>query len=421
MSNVSFCHAFLDWIGDPKSSVSHNLGTTIVIINSTANLTCKAVDPGSPAAVYRWRRPNDADFEQATRSVLTIYEAKLSDSGVYSCLPFNVIDKGEIGSYNLTVYDPATLENRLNLEDTVTENETINYSLTCTARGFPVPNITWYKDGGIVLESDHWAVVNELSSNIICQFREYCAQQIRSTLSWKDNVRWSDKGVFSCGAHNGAGDMEKSSILLRVFHKPVVVNDPSRPFVAADVGKSAEIHCRTTSMPEPTFTWFKNGESLPSTFDYTISSRRQNHSVPDLHESFLSIRRLTESDMGDYLCKATNKFGSGSFIFTIQGRTKPTAPSEFQTLQITHHWIALQWKPGFDGGSDQIFTVEVVYPWNTPVHYIDIPETLRDFRHKRYARIETAAYNILNVTSAAEIYSHSLVHCLIGWSALNKG
>lgn len=75
-----------------------------VVVGSTANLTCKADDVGSPAAEYKWKFPGQTDFEANPRQTLSIADVRMSHAGEYACLPYNTIGVGEVGTYNLVVY-----------------------------------------------------------------------------------------------------------------------------------------------------------------------------------------------------------------------------------------------------------------------------------------------------------------------------
>lgn len=138
-------------------------------------------------------------------------------------------------------------------------------------------------------------------------------------MQWKDAIKWSDKGIFTCEAFNGAGRPTLSNMNMKVYHKPVVINDPKRPYVAADVGKSVEIDCKASAKPEPTFYWFKNDKNLSESNLYSITNQR-NESF-DVFESTLTIKRVEENDMGEYSCKAVNHLGENSFKFTIQPKS----------------------------------------------------------------------------------------------------
>ena len=65
-----------------------------------------------------------------------------------------------------------------------------NITLVCNTEGLPLPNVTWFKDGYEVEESEN-IIIQETKGN----------QNINSTLSLF-NVTLSDEGVYWCSAIN---------------------------------------------------------------------------------------------------------------------------------------------------------------------------------------------------------------------------
>lgn len=239
-------------------------------------------------------------------------------------------------------------------------------------------------------------------------------------LQWKDGIKWSDKGAFACEAYNGAGQRSLSTMNMKVYHKPVVINDPNRPFVAADIGKSVDIECKSSAKPEPKFEWYKDNKNLIVTTGSSLYSvAEQRNESFDIFESTLTIKRVQETDLGEYSCKAINNLGDHSFKFTLQTKSmkellfnlkfltiylfrffplaKPMMSENLRAISQTHRSIVLSWTPGFDGGSPQTFTVEVVYPGNLPSR--NFPASDTNFaRYKRHVGIEKANPVMLNVS-----------------------
>ncbi|XP_003367543.1 putative immunoglobulin I-set domain protein, partial [Trichinella spiralis] len=145
---------------------------------------------------------------------------------------------------------PARLVKTLKSEDTVREKET-NYRLICSAQGNPVPNITWYFNDQPVNSERFLSILEPEAQN--CDVPERCSYKVSSSLQWLTGMRWNDKGYYTCQAYNGAGRASESRMLLKVQHRPVVVNDPDRPTVAAQLGHRARISCRASASPEPVF------------------------------------------------------------------------------------------------------------------------------------------------------------------------
>lgn len=139
-----------------------------------------------------------------------------------------------------------------------------------------------------------------------------------------------DKGRWHCVASNNAGQPAVSTQMLHIRHKPYVVNDPSRPFAAGRLGHPLELRCRASSRPAPTFMWLTDGGR--SQVPLAIAGQPAMHLAAtsgvllradeDVYESVLRVASLDTETMGDYECKATNQFGVGAMIFTVQAESK---------------------------------------------------------------------------------------------------
>lgn len=143
-------------------------------------------------------------------------------------------------------------------------------------------------------------------------------------MDWKTPIKWDDKGTYVCQAFNGAGLPARSNATLKVSHKPVIINDPSRPFVASDVDQSAQIECKANARPEPTFRWYKDGKDITTqeaSALYSFAQQRKSE-TDDVYENTLTIRKVQERDMGEYMCRATNAMGENKFIITLQLKSK---------------------------------------------------------------------------------------------------
>ncbi|KAF7241180.1 Junctional adhesion molecule C [Varanus komodoensis] len=91
------------------------------------------------------------------------------------------------------------------------------------------------------------------------------------------NVTRADKGLYRCevAAHEDPRIGAELNINLTVHVKPVTPK--CRVPQSVPVGKSATLYCQEKEgFPEPTYNWYRNGESLP--LDSKSSSKFQNSS-----------------------------------------------------------------------------------------------------------------------------------------------
>uniref|UniRef100_A0A3B3UCM9 Ig-like domain-containing protein n=1 Tax=Poecilia latipinna TaxID=48699 RepID=A0A3B3UCM9_9TELE len=147
-------------------------------------------------------------------------------------------------------------------------------TLTCEARGFPLPTLTWMKDGQPL----------SLHRNLLLDGQE-------TRLQLPDVTR-SDEGLYSCVASNQAGSSTKSfnltvlAILLFSSRLTIPVNSP------------LELECSASGVPPPTISWLKDGRPLEGA----------------------GIR----SDAGIYTCTAKNLAGRAShdMRLVVQGEKR---------------------------------------------------------------------------------------------------
>ncbi|KAI1710406.1 immunoglobulin domain-containing protein [Ditylenchus destructor] len=364
--------------------VKRKPGTALVVASSMildvgeeVHLTCSMgdSDPGSPAAQFRWETPTSKDSKETLNSqILTIRDAKLEDNGLYKCIPFNEVGEGDPGVVKITVVQPAKLiENRkLRNAQTLSAGD-LDKSLQCEATGYPAPEFQWLKDGiPLNPKNHHWHIHTRQPSGS-CEKHEHCPLTVVSTLKFSDSVRWNDKGNYTCRANNFASTKapDSSTVKISVMHEPVVLNQryPDYALAAANVGTLARISCLVSSRPDPTFTWTRNGEEITRQLqpNYKIASSRLYNRL-DEFESVLEIPDMKSTDFGAYVCTARNGAGGAkkaSVEIRLQAKSRPQTPYTVRVLEASSTWLQVGWKPGFNGGEEQIFELEyrVVDPY----------------------------------------------------------
>uniref|UniRef100_A0A8B9JKN2 Cell adhesion molecule-related/down-regulated by oncogenes n=1 Tax=Astyanax mexicanus TaxID=7994 RepID=A0A8B9JKN2_ASTMX len=149
--------------------------------------------------------------------------------------------------------------------------------LSCSASGSPTPKVHW-SHNGIQLIENHRMTVTQTG-----------------TLTIKD-TQPEDAGDYRCTATNEAGTDSQSVTL-------------SYTVVIAEVGRQAVLECTATGVPNPVVKWRKELELGTVQLDSI-------HGV-------LHIRKVQESDAGEYVCEASNQAGSSSARVTLQVGAAP--------------------------------------------------------------------------------------------------
>ncbi|XP_026558988.1 hemicentin-1 [Pseudonaja textilis] len=274
----------------PKIHAAENHYT--VVENSQAVLSCIA--DGMPAPSVIWRK-DDASLSAEQRSEpykdFIIENAKLEDSGSYTCIASNVAGE-DTHTVSLTVYMlPAFTE----LPGDVALNKGEQLQLTCKATGVPVPNIRWTFNNNII--PAQYDGVNGLSKLVI------------------ERVSKEDSGTYVCMAENLVGSI-KAFGSVYVKEPPVFMGDYHSSRIEP-LGGNAILNCEVRGDPPPTIQWSRKGVG-------TLISNR----IRQLSNGSLSIHGTVNEDAAEYICIATNDAGVVEHRVTLTLHSAPVIKTE---------------------------------------------------------------------------------------------
>ena len=71
-------------------------------------------------------------------------------------------------------------------------------------------------------------------------------------------------------------------------------------------------------------------------------------------QSVLKIRDVQPSDYATYECVAHNELGSQRQQIVLGRPSAPDPPLELKVVNVSHDSAMLSWRPGFDGGQEQV-------------------------------------------------------------------
>lgn len=273
-----------------------------VQVNRSITLHCPAV--GRPAPSILWLRKgkvvqvdNKNMIISSDGRKLKILHAQDEDRGSYSCVAYN--EAGEIKlDFELSIQIPPKVElGKVQPKVTVKENDSI--TVECPVTGYPLPTITWLKDGKVL------SLTEKLDK-----------------IKFKDNYRLliinhaneEDDGQYTCVASNEAGVTEQNFKVnvhvppkmdsKEINHKPNVMMN--RPLM---------IICPVVGNPPPTLAWFKNGQPLHRMGDPNL--------ILSADGRRLKLRRARPEDAGLYKCVAYNDVGKTEQEFEIIVQVPP--------------------------------------------------------------------------------------------------
>ncbi|VDL71890.1 unnamed protein product [Nippostrongylus brasiliensis] len=241
-------------------------GAQSVIEGEMARIECTA--EGHPAPIISWLR-NGIRVESGVQGVryiaegkvLTVIEARSSDSGIYVCEATN-----EAG----TARQAYTLE--------------VLVSLKCGVRGYPEPEILWSVNNTVLPAQSELATIDK-----------------DGTLSVKS---MSDRLVtYKCTAKNEAGT-DEIEYEIHTISAPVV-NEGVRS-INSTVGEPTSLTCDITG-DEHQIQWYKNDISLLPSSNVVFNDDK----------STVNLVSTKLNDEGKYTCTAENRAGKAKQITNL--------------------------------------------------------------------------------------------------------
>lgn len=309
--------------------------STSLNMSQNALLQCQAVaDP--PNMTYVWNKGEEnVHHIEALKSRVkimvdgTLLISKLvpEDSGRYSCVPTNGLLTPPTASANLTVLHPAKALQAPQETYLPTGKDGM---LTCPSSAQPpLLRVEWTKDGEALDLSlfPGWTLTLEGSL-------------VMATVN--DDV----EGIYRCTPYNSYGTMGPSGeITVKLQDPPWFTVVPEARYTE-EVGRSLLVPCRANKDPTVKVTWSKLDVSRRVA--YSISSNGS-----------LILQPLTKDHQGSWECSAANRVASVSTATQVY--VLGTSPHAAAALSVSPGLkeANVSWEAGFDGGSEQTFSVWV--------------------------------------------------------------
>ncbi|XP_049874528.1 tyrosine-protein phosphatase Lar isoform X3 [Pectinophora gossypiella] len=172
----------------------------------------------------------------------------------------------------------------------------------CAARGDPIPNIQWRKNGKRVssMQSRYQVSGMESAAGLGANGAVLRIEPVRAQ---------RDDATYECVAENGVGDAVTAVATLTVFEADKV--PPGFPNIAlppttmvVEVGHTATLPCQATGNPTPRIKWLWN--SLP----LDVAANPRYALLNDKMHGTLQIVKSEEEDQGKFECVAENSIGT---------------------------------------------------------------------------------------------------------------
>ncbi|XP_051690467.1 protein turtle homolog B isoform X1 [Oryctolagus cuniculus] len=304
-----------------------------VNISQDALLTCRAeAYPGNLTYTWYWQDENvyfQNDLKLRVRilidGTLIIFRVKPEDAGKYTCVPSNSLGRSPSASAYLTVQYPARV---LNMPPVIYVPVGIHGYIRCPVDAEPPATVVkWNKDGRPLQVEKNlgWTLMEDGSIRI-------------------EEATEEALGTYTCVPYNTLGTMGQSAPARLVLKDPPYFTVLPGWEYRQEAGRELLIPCAAAGDPFPVITWRKVGKP----------SRSKHNALPS---GSLQFRALSKEDHGEWECVATNVVTSitASTHLTVIG-TSPHAPGSVR-VQVSMTTANVSWEPGYDGGSEQAFSV----------------------------------------------------------------
>ncbi|XP_029442655.1 immunoglobulin superfamily DCC subclass member 4-like [Rhinatrema bivittatum] len=143
-------------------------------------------------------------------------------------------------------------------------------------------NITWRKDGALLVEQEHLRMLPN-GSLIITQSRQD-NEQVEMPGS---------QGSYSCTSHTALGAVRSRTVLVRPAVLSQFLQHPEPQ--SATENRTVRFQCRIEGLPAPSITWERNRKAVPVEPRFLV-----------FPNGVLQIGNVQEDDAGSYRCLAAN-------------------------------------------------------------------------------------------------------------------
>ncbi|XP_059620360.1 titin-like [Phlebotomus argentipes] len=260
------------------------------------------------------------------RQKLNIYDTELSDQAEYSC---KVADN--VSTARLTVEEPL-VDFIIKLPDTTTVTKDTNATFTVELTKPDVETV-WYKNDKKIKQSSKYTI--EVEGTIRRLIVHDCTEE--------------DEHSYSCSVLN-----RKTVSKLRVQEMPkppsVTVNQKAYK-VRKD--ESVTFTVKLAGTPKPTVEWYTSGK--------VVKKSPRVFKEFDEESASLTIKKVVESDEGDYTIRVTNPSGEVEATVHLTITRPPSRPGAPEPVSVANDSLTLYWKVPEDDGNCEIIEYILEY------------------------------------------------------------
>ncbi|XP_045105599.1 lachesin-like isoform X2 [Portunus trituberculatus] len=241
--------------------------------------------------------------------MLHIRGVQEEDRGPYMCQINTDPMRSQIGHLEVTV--PPEIDDATSSSDVMVP-EGSNAILSCHAKGYPVPKITWVREDKKPLS---------LRTNDVAKPKVKHMNYEGAVLNLTQITR-SDMGPYLCIANNNVPPPVSKRIIVQVTFRPVI-HVPNQ-LIGVPVGSPATLVCNLEASPKSIQYWTRDsGEIVISNSEYKVFEKYTNYYMTTMT---LNISSFKASHAGVYLCTAKNSLGETQGRIEVYEIDVPTQP-----------------------------------------------------------------------------------------------
>ncbi|CAF3452190.1 unnamed protein product [Rotaria socialis] len=300
-----------------------------IIENSIEVIRCQISSNPSIISNIEWLK-NDQLIRGENQEQLRI---NFTDIKSLSCRAKNNIGQTENRIDVNVLYKP-----KLFMIENITLNQGENLHLKCTIDANPsCHDIRWFHNDRELLTQS-------------CQQKKADEYDIpKSSRSHAGKYTCEVRNLLNTTFRTQQHGVSRVSTDVYLQYAPYILNSYNKVTILENSNITTE--CVVDAYPNANIIWFGPFGQRLNVFskEYIINSTVISSKL-ELPTSYASIPGL-------YRCLATNIFGQHEFSIQFQRPSFPDPPTALQAINVTHSSFILQWQPGYNGGSDQIYHI----------------------------------------------------------------
>nr|XP_045602790.1 nephrin-like [Procambarus clarkii] len=162
-------------------------------------------------------------------------------------------------------------------------------------------------------------------------------------------------GRYTCQASNVEGDSTSTPVTLAVQYSPLCRPGQVKTYGVSKL-EEAQVTCQVDAVPQVSrFYWTFNNTAE------SVDVPQERFSIGLGSRSVVKYTPMSDLDYGSLLCTAENIVGRQTVpcVFHIIPATQPESPTNCSLYNVSASSLAVTCDPGFDGGLNQTFAMEV--------------------------------------------------------------